>query len=168
MAPSGRLLSVCKDKCQHRTEEIINNQIQKIASGFINPMLFLYLSNLQSSYFLSSIRLYSFFDKVSRTALHLGINLADIDTRDAHTRGDDASDKPHGNEHGSPALDGLARKCSTKAKIIMMIATRVIARPRKVINFKGATEKEVMPSILKLSILVSGYLLSPASRALRS
>ena len=36
-------------------------------------------------------------------------------------------------------------KCSTKAKIIMMKATKVIARPRKVINFNGATENEVMP-----------------------
>lgn len=52
--------------------------------------------------------LYSFFYKISRAALHLGINLTDIDTRDAHTRGNDASDKPHGNEQGSPALDGLA------------------------------------------------------------
>ena len=53
-------------------------------------------------------KLYSFFDKVSRTALHLGIDFADIDTCDAHTRGDDATDKPHGNEQGGPALDGLA------------------------------------------------------------
>ena len=71
-------------------------------------MLFLYLSNSYSSYFLSSIRLYSFFYKISWAALYLGINLADIDTCDAHTRGDDASDKPHGNEQGGPTLDGLA------------------------------------------------------------
>lgn len=62
----------------------------------------------------------------------------------------------------------LPWKYSTKAKIIMMTATKVIAKPRKVINLRGATENEVMPSILKLSILVNGYLLSPASRALRS
>ena len=62
----------------------------------------------------------------------------------------------------------LPWKCSTKAKMIITTATKVIARPRKVINFNGATENEVMPSILKLSILVNGYLLSPASRALRA
>ena len=66
-------------------------------------MLFLYLTNLFSFF-----KLYSFFDKVSRTALHLGIDFADIDTCDTHTRGDDATDKPHGNEQGGPALDGLA------------------------------------------------------------
>ena len=62
----------------------------------------------------------------------------------------------------------LPWKYSTKAKIIMMTATKVIAKPRKVMNLRGATENEVMPSILKLSILVNGYLLSPASRAFRS
>ena len=43
-------------------------------------------------------------------------------------------------------------KCSTRAKIIMMMAMSVIAKPMKVMNFKGATENEVMPSMLKLSI----------------
>lgn len=62
----------------------------------------------------------------------------------------------------------LPSKCSTKAKIIIAIATKVIVNPIKVMNFRGATEKEVMPSMLKLSIFVKGYLLSPASRALRS
>ena len=52
--------------------------------------------------------LFSFFDEVSWATFHLGINLADINTRDAYTRGDDASDKPHGNKHGGPALDSLA------------------------------------------------------------
>lgn len=52
--------------------------------------------------------LYSFFNKVSRAALYFGINLADINARDAYTRGDDATDKPHGNEQGGPTLDGLA------------------------------------------------------------
>ena len=59
-------------------------------------------------------------------------------------------------------------KCSTSAKIIMMMATKVIANPMKVMKRRGATEKDVIPSMLKLSIFVSGYLLSPASRALRS
>ena len=62
-------------------------------------MLFLYLPNLFSFF-----KLYSFFDKVSWAALHLGINFADIDTCDTHTRGDYATDKPHGNEQGGPAL----------------------------------------------------------------
>ena len=50
----------------------------------------------------------SFFYKISRAALHLGIHLADINTRDAYTRGDDASDKPHGHKHRGQALNGLA------------------------------------------------------------
>ena len=66
-------------------------------------MLFLYLTNLFSFF-----KLYSFFYKVSWAALHLGINLADIDARDAYTRGNDSTDKPHGNEQGGPTLDGLA------------------------------------------------------------
>ena len=67
-----------------------------------------HLARLPSGALLLLHLLYSFFDKVSRTALYLGINLADIDARDAYTRGDDATDKPHGNKHGGPALDGLA------------------------------------------------------------
>ena len=59
-------------------------------------------------------------------------------------------------------------KCSTKAKIIIAIATNVIAKPMNVMNFKGATENDVMPSILKANIFFKGYLDSPASRALRS
>lgn len=62
----------------------------------------------------------------------------------------------------------LPWKCSMRAKNIMMMATNVIVKPIKVIKRKGATEKDVMPSMLKLSILLSGYFDSPASRALRS
>ena len=67
-----------------------------------------HLARLPSGALLLLHLLYSFFDKVSRAALHLGINLADIYARDAHTRGDDATDKPHGDEQGSPTLNGLA------------------------------------------------------------
>ena len=59
-------------------------------------------------------------------------------------------------------------KCSTKAKTIITMATSVIAKPMNVMNFKGATENDVMPSILKANIFFKGYLDSPASRALRS
>ena len=44
----------------------------------------------------------------------------------------------------------------------------VIVNPISVINFKGATEKDVIPSILKASIFFKGYLDSPASRAFLS
>ena len=40
--------------------------------------------------------------------------------------------------------------------------------PAAVINRSGLTENEVIPSNAKLSILVNGYLDSPAKRSLRS
>ena len=45
--------------------------------------------------------------------------------------------------------------------------TSVIKIPAAEMNFKGATEKEVIPSMEKLSIFFNGYFDSPASRALR-
>lgn len=62
----------------------------------------------------------------------------------------------------------LPWKCSTKAKIIIMMAINVMVNPMKVMKRKGATEKEVIPSMLKLSIFVNGYFDSPASRAFLS
>ena len=55
-------------------------------------------------------------------------------------------------------------KYSTKAKTIITMTTNVIAKPMKVMNFNGATEKEVMPSILKASIFFNGYLTVSAIR----
>ena len=55
-----------------------------------------------------------------------------------------------------------------KAKNIIKTAIKVIVNPIKVINFNGATEKDVIPSMLKANIFFNGYLDSPASRALRS
>ena len=43
-----------------------------------------------------------------------------------------------------------------------------MASPAKVINFSGAVENEVMPSMEKLIILPNGYFDSPAVRAVRS
>ena len=56
----------------------------------------------------------------------------------------------------------VPKKYSTIPKIIIQNAIKVIPNPIKVINFRGATENDVMPSIEKESILCKGYLDSPA------
>ena len=49
-----------------------------------------------------------FLYEIRRSAFHFCIYLANIHSRNAHTCGDDSTNKPERHEHGSPSLDGFS------------------------------------------------------------
>lgn len=62
----------------------------------------------------------------------------------------------------------LPSTCLIMPNTIMTRDIKVMASPVKVINFSGAMEKDVMPSMLNESIFFNGYFDSPNVRARRS